>query len=67
MGNKLVRQGLANRVARQFAAAQILDAGAAAEAFAEEALTAEERLAAHAELRRIAGALLAPNPEDHAG
>ena len=30
MGNKLVRQGLANRVARQFAAAQILDAEAAA-------------------------------------
>lgn len=67
MGNKLVRQGLANRVARQFTAAQILDAKAAAEAFAEDALTAEERLAAHAELRRIAGALLAPSPEDHPG
>lgn len=64
MGNKLVRQGLAKRVARQFAAAQILDSEAAAEAFAEEALTAEERLAAHAELRRIASSLIGPNTED---
>ena len=67
MGNKLVRQGLARRVALQFAAAQVLDAEAAAQAFAEEALTAEERLAAHAELRRIASALIGPNTEDHPG
>lgn len=67
MGNKLVRQGLARRVARQFAAEQILDAEAASIAFADEALTAEERLEAHAELRRIAQRLVAPNAEDYPG
>ena len=64
MGNKLVRDGLARRVARQFAASQILDTAAAATAFADEALTAEERLEAHAELKRLARQVVGPNTED---
>ncbi|KRW62323.1 hypothetical protein [Pseudomonas sp. TTU2014-080ASC] len=54
MSKKLIRLGLASRVARQFAVAQILDFEAAAEAFNEEAMTAEERRAAFSELRLIA-------------
>lgn len=65
MGNKLVRKALARRTARQFAAEQILDAEAASAVFANEALTAEERLEAHAELRRIARRLVEPHPEDY--
>lgn len=65
MGDKLVRRGLARRVARRFAAAQILDAEAAALTFADESLSAEERLEAHAELRRLAKNIVEPNLDDY--
>ncbi|WP_043309569.1 hypothetical protein [Pseudomonas sp. ML96] len=59
MGNKLIRQTLARRVARQFAAEHLADTEAAGLAFAEHELTAEERVEAHAELKRIAGRIRA--------
>lgn len=64
MGDKLVRRGLARRVARQFAAEQILDIENAILAFQEEGLTSEEQSAAHAELRRLAIEIVQPNLED---
>ena len=59
MSSSLIRKTLARRIARQFAAEHLSDAEAAGQAFAEHELTAEERLEAHAELRRIAGRIRA--------
>lgn len=54
MAKAFVRAGLVSQVVRQFAADQLLNAEDAAVAFAEEELTAEERVRALAELRALA-------------
>lgn len=54
MSNRFVREGLARNAARRHAAEVLADTELAAEAFADAELTAEERLVAHAELRRLA-------------
>jgi hypothetical protein len=63
MRNRLVRDGLARRTARQFAAELLEDPDTVADAFAGEELTAEERLVAHAELRKIAASIRATMPD----
>ena len=58
MDNGFIRRGLARAFARRLAGEMLADIDLAQADFAEQPLTAEERLEVYAEIRRISAQLL---------